>query len=74
DGAKFINKNYATILPIMDILFGTLYLPKQRWPERYGIEAPIATSFTGQLLQPFDRKSFRLNRQNPKTVVHESSD
>jgi sterol desaturase/sphingolipid hydroxylase (fatty acid hydroxylase superfamily) len=52
DGAKFINKNYATILPIMDTLFGTLYLPKQRWPEQYGIEAPIANSFVGQLLQP----------------------
>jgi sterol desaturase/sphingolipid hydroxylase (fatty acid hydroxylase superfamily) len=62
DGAEYINKNYAAIFPGMDILFGTLYLPK-RWPKQYGIEAPMATSLIGQLLQPFARKSFRLTKQ-----------
>ncbi len=52
DGEKYINKNYATIFPLMDILCGTLYLPKQRWPEQYGIETPIAPKLIGQLLQP----------------------
>ena len=52
DGAEYINKNYAAILPLMDILFGTLYLPKQRWPQQYGIDAPMAPDFVGQLLQP----------------------
>jgi sterol desaturase/sphingolipid hydroxylase (fatty acid hydroxylase superfamily) len=51
DGVEYINKNYATILPGLDILFGTLYLPK-RWPQEYGIEAPTAPDFVGQLLQP----------------------
>jgi sterol desaturase/sphingolipid hydroxylase (fatty acid hydroxylase superfamily) len=52
DGAEYINKNYATIFPVMDILCGSFYLPKQRWPKKYGIDAPMAHSFTGQLLQP----------------------
>jgi sterol desaturase/sphingolipid hydroxylase (fatty acid hydroxylase superfamily) len=55
DGTKYINKNYATILPLIDILFGTLYLPKQRWPEKYGIEAPMSSNLAGQLLlRPLD--------------------
>jgi sterol desaturase/sphingolipid hydroxylase (fatty acid hydroxylase superfamily) len=53
DGAEYINKNYAAIFPWMDIIFGTLYLPK-RWPKKYGIDAPMAPSFTGQLLQPLE--------------------
>jgi sterol desaturase/sphingolipid hydroxylase (fatty acid hydroxylase superfamily) len=52
DGAEYINKNYAAIFPWIDKLFGTFYLPKQRWPQKYGIEAPIAPTFAGQLLQP----------------------
>jgi sterol desaturase/sphingolipid hydroxylase (fatty acid hydroxylase superfamily) len=52
DDREAIDKNYAAILPIMDILFGTFYLPKTRFPQKYGIETPIGTSFTRQLLQP----------------------
>jgi sterol desaturase/sphingolipid hydroxylase (fatty acid hydroxylase superfamily) len=54
DGEKYINKNYAAILPCMDLLFGTFYLPKQRLPEKYGIDTPISPSFAGQLLQPLN--------------------
>lgn len=32
-----INHNYAAMLPILDRLFGTLYLPRQ-WPTAYGVE------------------------------------
>jgi sterol desaturase/sphingolipid hydroxylase (fatty acid hydroxylase superfamily) len=39
DGPEFTNKNYAAMLPLVDKLFGTFYLPKT-WPERYGIDAP----------------------------------
>ncbi|MBV9388091.1 MAG: sterol desaturase family protein [Chroococcidiopsidaceae cyanobacterium CP_BM_ER_R8_30] len=53
DGTKYINKNYAAIFPWMDKLFGTLYLPRKRWTKKYGIDMPIAPTFTGQLLQPF---------------------
>jgi sterol desaturase/sphingolipid hydroxylase (fatty acid hydroxylase superfamily) len=56
DGLQYINKNYATVFPLMDILFGTFYLPN-RWPKQYGIDAPMAPSFVGQLLQPFEVSS-----------------
>jgi sterol desaturase/sphingolipid hydroxylase (fatty acid hydroxylase superfamily) len=41
------------MLPIMDKAFGTWYLPKQ-WPDKYGIDAPMAPGLIGELLQPFE--------------------
>jgi sterol desaturase/sphingolipid hydroxylase (fatty acid hydroxylase superfamily) len=34
---RHTNRNYASMLPFMDRLFGTWYLPKKGWPEKYGI-------------------------------------
>jgi sterol desaturase/sphingolipid hydroxylase (fatty acid hydroxylase superfamily) len=62
DGDKYINKNYAAIFPGLDILFGTLYLPK-RWPQQYGIDAPMAPTLMGQLLQPLAWKSSKIEKQ-----------
>jgi sterol desaturase/sphingolipid hydroxylase (fatty acid hydroxylase superfamily) len=50
---EHIDKNYASMLPIMDILFGSWYMPKKQWPPKYGIDAATAPSLSGQLLQPF---------------------
>jgi sterol desaturase/sphingolipid hydroxylase (fatty acid hydroxylase superfamily) len=52
DGPAYVNKNYASMLPLADLIFGTLYLPRDRRPARYGIEAPIPPGLFGQLLQP----------------------
>ncbi len=52
DGLAFINKNYSAMVPWVDKLFGTFYLPKQ-WPTKYGIDEPMASSLVGQMLQPF---------------------
>jgi len=46
------DRNYASMLPIMDWIFGTLHLPRKRWPEAYGIEAKLPESMAGQLLYP----------------------
>jgi sterol desaturase/sphingolipid hydroxylase (fatty acid hydroxylase superfamily) len=46
------DKNYASMLPIMDWVFGTLYLPKT-WPADYGVSTPMPPTLTGQLLAPF---------------------
>ncbi len=46
------NKNYATMLPILDRLFGTLYLPAKAWPKAYGIDTAMPRDLTGQLLEP----------------------
>jgi len=53
DGPAYVNKNYAALLPFVDRLFGTLYLPKDQQPARYGIDEPLPTNFVGQLVQPF---------------------
>ncbi len=44
--------NYATMLPFMDRVFGTFYLPK-RWPEAYGASTSMPDSLVGQILEPF---------------------
>jgi sterol desaturase/sphingolipid hydroxylase (fatty acid hydroxylase superfamily) len=49
---EHIDKNYASMLPIMDKLFGTWYMPRLQWPSKYGIDAPMAPGLIGQLLQP----------------------
>jgi sterol desaturase/sphingolipid hydroxylase (fatty acid hydroxylase superfamily) len=49
---EHINKNYASMLPLMDKLFGTWYMPRKQWPSKYGIDAPTAPRLMGQLLQP----------------------
>jgi len=46
------NKNYASMLPWMDKLFGTWYMPRKQWPSKYGINGPMAPGLAGQLLQP----------------------
>ena len=45
------NRNYAAMLPILDRLFGTLYLPRQ-WPSDYGIATPLPATLAGQLIGP----------------------
>lgn len=47
-------KNYASTFPILDILFGTFYMPKDELPDRYGIGDPgYPMSFPAQLVHPF---------------------
>ena len=47
-----VNQNYASMLPFMDQLFGSWYLPEREWPAQYGIDAPMAEGLAAQLLQP----------------------
>jgi sterol desaturase/sphingolipid hydroxylase (fatty acid hydroxylase superfamily) len=44
--------NYSSMLPFMDRLFGTFYLPRE-WPAAYGTDTPMPASLSGQLLEPF---------------------
>lgn len=46
-----INRNYASMLPLFDKLFGTLYLPRA-WPSEYGTDTPQAPTFAAQLIEP----------------------
>lgn len=55
DGADVINKNYAPLMPWIDQIFGTLYLPHRARPVRYGIDQKLAPTLLGQLAEPFRR-------------------
>jgi sterol desaturase/sphingolipid hydroxylase (fatty acid hydroxylase superfamily) len=49
-----IDKNFAVHLPFIDRLFGTRYLPENRWPLAYGIEdASVPQGWWGQFVSPF---------------------
>ncbi len=47
------NSNYSVFLPLWDIVFGTYFMPKNRRPERYGIDEPMPLTVMGQLKHPF---------------------
>jgi sterol desaturase/sphingolipid hydroxylase (fatty acid hydroxylase superfamily) len=59
-----LNRNFSPMLPWVDRLFGTYYVPKAQWPSRYGTEAPVASGLAGQLLQP-------LMPQQPETAAQD---
>jgi sterol desaturase/sphingolipid hydroxylase (fatty acid hydroxylase superfamily) len=44
--------NYSPMLPFMDRIFGTFYLPKS-WPADYGTSTTVSEGLIGQLLDPF---------------------
>jgi len=46
------DRNYASMLPWMDRIFGTYYLPRQ-WPAAYGIDTKLPDSLGRQLVHPF---------------------
>ena len=37
-----INRNYSSMLPWLDRVFGTFHLPRDRWPSSYGIAPSVA--------------------------------
>ncbi len=55
DGPEVINRNYAAMLPWVDRLFGSFYLPG-RLPGVYGIDAKLPESLGGQLVYPLAAK------------------
>ena len=55
-----IDKNFSSIFPIWDLLFGTCYFPP-REPTRFGVHRdPVPESLLGQLLYPFRTPSDEL--------------
>lgn len=51
-----INHNYAATFPVLDAMFGTLYLPG-KFPDEYGTADPMPTTIAGQMLAPFERRT-----------------
>jgi sterol desaturase/sphingolipid hydroxylase (fatty acid hydroxylase superfamily) len=49
-------KNYASTFPILDVLFGTFYMPQHKLPAVYGVaNRSFPPSFGGQMVYPFRR-------------------
>jgi sterol desaturase/sphingolipid hydroxylase (fatty acid hydroxylase superfamily) len=46
------NTNYAGEFPVLDALFGTLYLPGDRWPAQYGVDGTEPAGYLRQLAWP----------------------
>lgn len=60
-----INHNYASTLPWLDWVFGTLHLPRHDWPASYGIVAKLPETLAGQLVYPLSP-----DRPAPELPVH----
>ena len=50
-----MDKNFAGLLPVWDILFGTFYMPRDRAPQNFGIHGPMSSTLWGQLIHPFKK-------------------
>jgi sterol desaturase/sphingolipid hydroxylase (fatty acid hydroxylase superfamily) len=51
-----LDKNFAVHLPVIDMIFGTYFNPKDRWPKNYGLyKEEMPRSFWLQFLYPFKR-------------------
>ncbi len=56
---KYYGKNFATIFPFIDKIFGTYYLPGNEWPEGTGLhEANFPKGYLKQLTYPFTKSPF----------------
>src|SRR5712691_6363185 len=48
------SKNFAGTFPILDLMFGTFYMPANELPDHYGIDDPaFPQGFGAQLIYPF---------------------
>jgi sterol desaturase/sphingolipid hydroxylase (fatty acid hydroxylase superfamily) len=55
DEANARDKNFAGLLPLWDVLFGTYYMPRHRLPHQFGTTSPVPAGLIGQILFPFRR-------------------
>ena len=56
---KYYGKNFATIFPFIDRMFGTYYLPGNVWPEGTGVhEGNYPKGYLKQMIHPFAQSPF----------------
>jgi len=64
-----IDKNFAVHFPVLDLLFGTFYLP-DKWPTGYGIHDKVPRGWWRQLFYPFVPTKTALAEGTPTVEVH----
>ena len=53
-----VDVNFAIHFPILDRIFGTYFLPKDKWPSGYGVQGhPVPQGYFAQLKYPFRRNA-----------------
>lgn len=53
-----LDKNFASTFPILDVIFGTFYMPVGKLPEQFGNgDADFPDDFWGQLVHPFRKQT-----------------
>jgi sterol desaturase/sphingolipid hydroxylase (fatty acid hydroxylase superfamily) len=56
---EYYGKNFATIFPFIDKIFGTYHLPGSEWPKGTGLnEANFPKGYVRQLIYPFAKNPF----------------
>ena len=56
---EYYGKNFATIFPFIDKIFGTYHLPGSEWPKGTGLnEANFPKGYVNQLMYPFTKSPF----------------
>lgn len=50
--AEAMDKNFAGLLPLWDILFGTYYMPRDRFPDDFGTHESVPQNFWAQMVYP----------------------
>jgi sterol desaturase/sphingolipid hydroxylase (fatty acid hydroxylase superfamily) len=59
DDPRYYGKNFATIFPFFDLIFGTYYLPGKDWPTGTGLhEANFPKGYVKQMIYPFTKSPF----------------
>jgi sterol desaturase/sphingolipid hydroxylase (fatty acid hydroxylase superfamily) len=55
--AEGMDKNFAPTFPLLDIIFGTFYMPDNTKPEHFGVDgSDIPNGFLGQMIWPFKKE------------------
>ena len=67
------NKNFAVQLPLLDLLFGTMYMPAKKMPHKYGISDSIPAGYIGQMFYPFSRSLKKMLDKNSKQGINRYS-
>jgi len=68
-----LNKNYAPLFALADVIFGTFHMPSGERPSRFGISATrVPETFLEQLLFPFRRERLASQRSAPRQSVDQT--